>query len=144
MTSQNLNLLTPSNLIGEWENYELIGSSRRDIPRCNDRKTHKSRLEFQKYCTKSEKSCYTNFSFLKKSLLMFRKHSSNPASPWRAKVGVAVCSQGQGPWVRSQKSAQRGAHRWDLESKPRPLDSRSSLPPFPPPPHLFVPRKKME
>lgn len=136
MTSQNLNLLTLSNLTGEWENYELIGSSRHDISRCNDRKTYGSRLEFQKYLTKSEKSCYTNFSFLKKSSLVFRKHSSKSASsPWRAKEGVAACSQGQEPC----------AHHWDLESKPRPLDSRSSptFLPFPPP-HPPVPRKQLE
>lgn len=99
MTSQNLNLLTPSNLTTEWKSYELIGSSRRDVSRCTvDRKTHESHLEFQKYCTKSKKSCYANFPLKKKILsLVFRKHSSKPASPRRAKEGIAVCSGGQEP-----------------------------------------------
>lgn len=98
MTSQNLNLRTPSDLIGEWENYELTGSSRRDVSRCPiDRKTHESRLKFQKYCTKSEQSCYTNFSLKQQQQqqqflsLMFHKHSGKPASRWRWE-GVRLCA----------------------------------------------------
>ena len=109
----------------EWENYELIGGSRRDVLRCTvDRKIHKSGFEFQKYCTKSEESCYTNFSFKKKILsLMFRKHSGKPASLWSSKWEAAGGRGGGGGggrgwqcaargWnfrVRSQKSARRSA-----------------------------------
>ena len=118
MTSQNLNLLTPSNLTTEWKSYELIGSSRRDVSRCTvDRKTHESHLEFQKYCTKSKKSCYANFPFKKKSSpLCFANIPANqlpPGEPRRVSLCAAV---GRNPRVSEEpESAQRDARSRDLE-----------------------------